>query len=56
MTAFDQDISNWNTSNVEDMSFMFFMSHFNKPINTDPITGAWNVSNVEDMSHMFNGR
>ncbi len=45
---FNQDISGWNTSNVRNMSGMFYGCHaFNQPI------GKWNTSNVTDMSSMF---
>ena len=41
-------ISNWNTSNVTNMSFMFYnASAFNQDIS------QWNVSNVTDMDLMF---
>merc|ERR1711988_1390986 len=58
---FNQNINNWNTSKVIDMSGMFCMANFfNQPINTEEITKedgttyiAWNVSNVTDMSGMF---
>ena len=40
----------WNTSNVKDMSYMFYKAKsFNEPI------GSWNVSNVENMAQMFAG-
>jgi len=48
--AFNFDISEWDVSNVTNMSGMF--AHcpvFNKPLN------KWNVSNVTDMSQMFSG-
>jgi surface protein len=41
------DISKWNVSNVENMSFMFIRSQFNGDIS------KWNVSKVKDMSCMF---
>jgi len=41
-------ISNWNVSNVTDMSRMF---DFNEKFNQD--IGSWDVSNVTDMSNMF---
>jgi len=42
------EISNWDTSNVTDMSRMFYdASSFNQPLN------KWNVSNVTDMESMF---
>ena len=47
---FNGDISNWDVSNVTDMSDMFNgASSFNQDI------GNWDVSNVTDMSGMFNG-
>ena len=43
-----EGIEDWDTSNVEDMSFMFFWAiEFNQPLNN------WNVSNVKNMSGMF---
>jgi len=49
--SFNRDISNWDVSNVTDMSGMFSgASLFNQDI------GNWDVSNVTDMSMMFNGR
>ena len=42
-------ISNWDTSEVTDMSEMFYRAlEFNLDIS------SWNVSNVTDMSAMFN--
>ena len=46
-SQFNNDISNWNTSNVTKMSVMFYKSVFNGDIS------KWNVSNVTDMSLMF---
>ena len=46
-TSFNQDISSWDTSNVTDMSRMFYQSNFNSDI------GGWDTSNVIDMSYMF---
>ena len=43
------DISEWDVSNVEDMSFMFRKSSFNGDISN------WDVSNVKNMSGMFEG-
>jgi surface protein len=45
--GFNQDIGNWDVSNVKDMSGMFSNSLFNQPIND------WDVSNVTNMSSMF---
>ncbi len=45
---FNQDISNWDISNVSDISWMFLeLSSFNQDIS------QWNTSNVIDMSYMF---
>ena len=44
----DQDLNNWNTSNVIDMRCMFQTASFNGDIS------KWNVSNVENMQYMFN--
>ena len=46
-TVFNQPIGNWDVSNVEDMSYMFYASNFNQPI------GGWDVSNVKNMQGMF---
>lgn len=47
---FNQDISMWDTSYVEDMSAMFRNCiSFNQPI------GGWDVRNVTDLSDMFSG-
>ena len=49
-TNFNGGISNWNTSNVNDMSFIFYdCESFNKDIST------WDVSNVTDMYGVFSG-
>lgn len=46
----DQSIVSWNTSNVQDMSYLFKNAeNFNQPI------GSWNTGNVIDMSGMFEG-
>ena len=42
------DISNWNTSNVTDMSFMFWGCN-----NLKCNISNWDVSNVENMDYMF---
>ena len=44
---FNGDISNWNVSNVENMSCMFSFSKFNGDIS------KWDVSSVMNMSGMF---
>ena len=47
--VFNQDISKWDVSNVENMRTMFVDAEsFNQPI------GEWDVSNVENMFRMFN--
>jgi surface protein len=44
----DAKVSNWNTTNLTNMSGMFEMARdFNRPLN------SWNVSNVTDMRGMF---
>lgn len=45
--SFSGDISNWNVSNITDMSGMFYQSLFNQDISN------WNVSNVTNMNRMF---
>ena len=47
ISTFQQDISKWDVSNVEDMTMMFYGSTFNQPLNN------WNVSNVKNMDSMF---
>ena len=45
---FDQDLSAWTVSRVDDMSYLFYGAEsFNQDVST------WNVSNVEDMSFLF---
>jgi len=46
-SEFNEDISNWNVSKVEDMSYMFEYSKFNGDISD------WDVSNIEYTTHMF---
>jgi surface protein len=46
-SIFNKNISNWDVSNVIDMSYMFKNSKFNKDIS------KWNVGNVLDMNNMF---
>lgn len=46
-SSFNGDISEWDVSNVKDMSYMFSNSQFNSDIS------KWNVSNVETMYFMF---
>ena len=48
ISLFNEDISNWDVSNVTDMQFMFFNnSQFNQDIS------KWDVSNVTTMDRMF---
>jgi surface protein len=44
---FNGDISEWDVSNVKNMSHMFYQSIFNGDIS------QWDVSNVIDMNYMF---
>ena len=47
-TAINQDINHWDTSSIQDMSFMFAgASVFNQDI------GDWNTAMVNDMNNMF---
>jgi len=49
---FNQDVSDWKTSSVTDMSGMFAASSFNfGPLAT--VGPKWDVSSVTDMSNMF---
>jgi len=49
-TTFNSDISNWVTTNVTDMRYMFGNANvFNQDIS------LWDVSNVTNMSSMFQG-
>ena len=46
--SFNQDISDWDTSNIVNMANMFVKANsFNQPI------GKWNVSKVREMNNMF---
>ena len=47
---FNQDISNWDVSNVTDMWRLFYSTGFSQDI------GNWDVSNVTGMSNFFGGR
>jgi len=45
------DISNWNTGNATDMSFMFFCSK----AKILPDISNWDISSVNNMNSMFSG-
>ena len=48
-SLFEGDISEWNTSNVTNMDYMFYQAtNFNSNI------GNWDVSNITKMDYMFN--
>jgi surface protein len=47
-STFNEDISNWDVSNVTNMSWMFFGG---KAFNQD--ISKWDVSNVTNMARMF---
>ena len=46
------DISNWNVSNVEDISFMFYKC---KQLKSVGDLSNWNVSNVKNVNCTFGG-
>ena len=56
---FNQNIGDWDTSTVTNMSYMFYNDYaFNQNISSKIANNgsdylAWNTSNVTDMSHMF---
>ena len=47
LREFNGDISQWDTSNVKDMSWMFYQSKFNGDLS------KWDTSNVRNMKRMF---
>jgi surface protein len=55
--AFDSDVSNWDTSNVTNMSQMFARRNFGGggPMSFNQPLNSWDVSNVTDMLSMLNG-
>lgn len=48
--VFDQDISGWDVSSVNNMSLMFLDARA-----FDQNLSPWNISNVSDMVDMFDG-
>ena len=55
-SAFNQDISTWHTSNVENMSNMFHgATGFNRTINTNSASSYWITEKVTTMESMFEG-
>ena len=48
-TSFNQPLNSWETSNVNNMYYMFALSGYNLPLSN------WNTSKVTDMSYMFTG-
>ena len=48
-------ISDWNTSNVTNMSYMFSDTHHNVTDNFSLDFSGWDTSKVTNMSNMFNG-
>ena len=52
-TTFNQPIGSWDTSNVTNMSRMFYNIETSHEFNQN--IGLWNTSNVTDMSFMFRG-
>ena len=48
---FDSDLSDWDVSNVKDMSYMFTVCENFKGKGLE----NWDVSKVEDMKYMFGG-
>jgi len=49
-TAFNQNLTTWNVSNVTNMAYLFNgATSFNQPLN------GWNVGSVHFMDNMFNG-
>ena len=47
-SAFDQPLSGWDVSRVQNFQAMFQLSPFNQDIS------GWNVASATDMNHMFN--
>ena len=51
---FNGDISNWDTSKVTDMSYMFAMDNQATEHQFNQNIGSWDVGEVTNMSNMFN--
>ena len=47
------NISNWDISNVQDMSFTFASVFYNNQSNNANLINNWNVSNVQNFNYMF---
>ena len=52
-SQFNQDIGDWDVSNVTDMHNMFRGKYYVMDTAFKQNIGSWDVSNVTDMSHMF---
>jgi surface protein len=52
-SAFNQDISSWDVSNVYQMGYMFH-GDFEQGSSFNQDISSWDVGNVEDMGSMFN--
>lgn len=51
VTIIDEDVKNWNASNVKDMNHMFYSSPMG--LKTIGDMGDWNTSSVENMDSVF---
>ena len=50
------DLSNWDTSNVTNMSYMFYYQNSSETSLKNLNIGNWDTSNVTNMSYMFYNR